>query len=106
MSRFVKDNFVDRRISTNLHLSRSKMAKPTYFLTSCAIGFGWLFHRLCEIYDPLTFFTNLHAAFFYAPLLFFSRNQILRVWNSFTDVSISTTYFHKIFAMKTAFSAF
>ena len=56
MSRFVKDNFVDRRNSTNLRLARSKMAKPTYFLTNCAIIFGLVFHRLSKIYVPLTFF--------------------------------------------------
>ena len=40
------------------------MTKPTYFLTNCAIIFGWVFHRLCKIYVPLTFFTNLYAVFF------------------------------------------
>ena len=46
MERFVKDNFVDRRNSTNLSLNRSKMSKPTYILRNCAIVFGWVFHRL------------------------------------------------------------
>ena len=33
------------------------MAEPTYFLRSCAIGFGWVFHRLCKNlrpFNPLT----------------------------------------------------
>ena len=64
MQRFVKDNFVDRRNSTNLPLAGSKMAKYTYFLTNCSIVFGWVFHRLCKIYVPLTFFKNLYAVLF------------------------------------------
>ena len=65
---------MDRRNSTNLSLTRSKMAEPTYFLRNCAFVFGWVFHRLCKIESLRTTF--------YAPLLFFSHNQISPVWNS------------------------
>ena len=47
------------------------MAKPTYFLTNCAIIFGLVFHRLCKIYVTLTFFTNLYAVFFTHHYYFF-----------------------------------
>ena len=79
------------------------MAKPTYSLTNCAIVFGWGFHRLCKIYVSNVLYESLRSIF-YAPLLFFSRNQILRLWNCL-NISISTPYFQKIFAMKTVFSA-
>ena len=74
------------------------MAKPTYFLTNCALVFGWVFHRLSKIYVPLKFFTNLYAVFFYA------QSNLTHL--EFFIVSISTTYFHKIFTMKTVFRAF
>ena len=40
-----------------------KLSNPLTFLTNCAIVFGGVFHRVCKIYVPLTFFTNLYALF-------------------------------------------
>ena len=84
MKRFVKDNFVDRRNSINLSLTRSKMAEPTHFLRNCAIVFGWVFHRLCKNLRPFNVLYESSRSTFYAPLLFFSHNviQIFPVWNS------------------------
>ena len=104
MERFVKDNFFDRRNSTNLSLARSKMAKHTYFLRDCANGFGWVFHRLCKNLRPLSVLYELYAVL------------ITRQYYSFRTIRFSpfgvplvstwTTYFHKIFAMRTVFKAF
>ena len=58
------------------------MAKPTYFLRNCAIVFGCVFHRQCK---NLRLFNVLYESLrstFYAPLLFFSQNQIFPVWSS------------------------
>ena len=77
------------------------MAKPTYFLTNCTTA--WVFHRLQNLHPFNVLYESLHSIF-YAPLLFFLCNQILWVWNCL-NVSILTTYFHKIFTMKTVFSA-
>ena len=63
-------------------LARGKMAKPSYFLTNCAIVFGWVFHRLCKNLRPFNVLCESLRSIFYAPLLFFSRNQIFHVWNS------------------------
>ena len=64
MYRFVKDNFEYRRNSTNLSLTRSKMAKPTYFLRNCAIVFGWVFHRLCKNLRPVNvLYESLRSTF-------------------------------------------
>ena len=92
MLRFVKDNFVDHRNSTNLSLTRGKMAEPTYFYRNCAIVFGWVFHRPCKSLRPFTFFTNIYAVFFYSPLLFFLHNQTFPVWNSLS------IYMEKLFS--------
>ena len=82
MKRFVKDNFVDRRNSINLSLTRSKTAESTYFLGNCAIVFGWVFHRLCNNLRPFNVLYESSSSTFYAPLLFFSHIQIFRVWDS------------------------
>ena len=73
------------------------MVKSTYFLRNCAIVFGWVFHRLCKNLPPFIVLYESFRSTFYAPLLFFSHNQIF----PFGILLVSTwkTYFHKIFAM-------
>ena len=102
--RWVPLNFVDRHNSINLSLTRSKMAEPTYFLRNCALVFCWVFHRLCKNLRPFNVLYESLRNTLYAPLLFFSHNQIFL----FGILLVSTwkTYFHKIFAMKTVFKAF
>ena len=97
----MKDNFVDRRNSTNLRLARSKMSKskPTYFSINCAIVFGWAFHRLREIYIPLTFSMALYEVF--AMPHYYSFSAINFYAYGILLTCISTTYLHKIFAIKT-----
>ena len=57
----------------------SKMAKPTYVLTNCAIVFGWVLHRLCKIYIPLTFFTNITQYFLRAITILFAQSNFTRL---------------------------
>ena len=85
MKRFVKDNFVDRRNSINLSLTRSKAAESTYFLGNCAIVFGWVFHRLCNNLRPFNVLYESSSSTFYAPLLFFSHIQIFRACLEFSS---------------------
>ena len=76
---FVKDNFFDRRNSTNLSLARSKMAKRTYFLRDCAIGFGWGFHRPCKNLCLFTLFTNFMQYFLRASTILFAQLDYSRL---------------------------
>lgn len=92
--KFVKDNFVDHRNSTNLPLARSKMVKPTYFLTNCTIVFGSIFHRLCKIFVPITLFTNLYAVFFTRHCYSFGTIRFFPF--GILSVSKWTTYFQNI----------
>ena len=59
-----------------ISLARSKMVKSTYFLRNCAIVFGWVFHRLCKNLPPFNVLYESLRSTFWAPLLFFSHNQI------------------------------
>ena len=52
------------------------MAEPTYFLRNCTIVFCWVFHRQCKNLRLFNFLYESLSSTFYAPLLFFSHNQI------------------------------
>ena len=79
------------------------MTKATYFLTNCTIAFGWVFHRLCKIFCLFNVVCESLSSIFYAPLLF----RTIRFFPvGILLASKWTTYFHKIFAMKTVFSTF
>jgi len=65
------------------------MAEPTYFLRNCAIIFvklcnlvAFFIYRLCKNSRPFNVLYESLRSTFYAPLLFFSHNQIFPVWNS------------------------
>ena len=58
------------------------MAEPISFLRNWAILFGWVFHRLCQNLRPFNVLYEYLRSTFYAPLQFFSHNQIFPVWNS------------------------